>query len=83
MTIETDDTRQPPHEVREIPGQPGYIVHPILDPVRSAALAAAVDLVAGLGTDRAVGSDDLADYTLDMARRFEDYLTGDQPEAER
>jgi hypothetical protein len=48
------------------------------DAVRAAALANAVDLVAGLLGEAALGFDDCADYTLDLARRFEVYLTGEE-----
>ena len=58
---------------KPIPAQHGYIVHPILDPVRGAALAAAVELIKVYGD---MDGDRLELQVLAYADVFETYLAG-------
>jgi hypothetical protein len=68
------------------PDQPGWTTEfqygRILDPVRGAALAAAVDAYPYvkrlLDEDQGVPPDDYGAEILDLARTFEAYLTGEE-----
>jgi hypothetical protein len=76
MTIETGAKRDHYGETSDA-ARRAFTSYRQPDAVRAAALANAVDLVARVGAEPGE-DDDLAGYTLDLARTFEAYLTGEE-----